>query len=191
MVLFSRRSKVILKRCLSKAQKVYFSLHVNQRLYINTIISLIIFIVGFKLGFTWTKGFLFIFIGFWIAVITIELLTLYKKIYESVLGKGFLIILLSLCTNFAIVLSSQYVNEIVKIDPSKFPHTITLLSTLSIPFFVVIGFSLLYFILLFVTPLMFIFHTYDDKTKKVLIPGYLPNKLIPYHKITRFIQGHL
>ena len=133
------------------------------------------------------RSMLTIFLAFWIAAICYDLITLYKKVYESVLGKGFLLILLSLCTNFAIVLSSQFVNDISGVDPSKFPHTIALLSILAIPFFIAAGFGILYFGLLLATPLL-MFHTLlDDKAKEVLIPGY-SNPAIPYQKTTRAIQ---
>jgi hypothetical protein len=117
------------------------------------------------------------------------LIGLYKKIYESVLGKAFLLLLLSLCTNVAIALSSQLVNEIVGIDPSKFPHTIALLSVLSIPFFIAAAFGILYALLMVTSPLLLMFHSLpDEKMKEVVIPGYSTKPSIPYQKTTRIIQ---
>lgn len=175
---------------LAKVRDGYFRLQVNQRLYINATVMLIAFLISSAvLGPQGAKGVLIIFFVFWIAAICYDLVTLYKKVYESVLGKGFLVILLSLCTNFAIVLSSQLVNDISGVDPSKFPHTIALLSILSIPFFIAAGFGILYFCLLLATPLLLMFHTLpDDKAKEILIPGYCASPSITYQKTTRTIQ---
>lgn len=120
---------------LAKIRDEYFRLQVNQRLYINATAMLMIFLISSAvLGPQGTKAALIVFLAFWIAAICYDLVALYNNVYESVLGKGFLVILFSLCTNFAIALSSQLVNDISGVDPSKFPHTIALLSILSIPF---------------------------------------------------------
>lgn len=175
---------------LAKVRDEYFRLQVNQRLYINATAMLMIFLISSAvLGTQGTKGVLIIFLTFWIAAICYDLVTLYKNVYASVLGKGFLVILLSLCTNFAIVLSSQLVNDISGVDPSKFPHTIALLSILSIPFFIAAGFGILYLGLLLATPLLLMFHTLpDDKAKEILIPGYCASPSITFQKTTRAIQ---
>ncbi len=175
---------------LVKAGDFYFSLQVNQRLYVNAGAALAAFLIGSAfLGTANARGPLILFSAFWAAAIAYDVIALYKKVYESVLGKSFLLILFSLCTNFSIVISSQLVNDIVGIDPSKFPHTIALISILSIPFFVAAGFGALYFGLLILTPLMLMFHALpDDRAKEVMIPGYSASSAIPYHKATRLIQ---
>lgn len=183
-------SRAAIRSTLIKIHDRYFRLQVNQRLYINTIVILISFLViSIVTGSKGAKGVFFVFIVFWIVAIFYDLITLYKKVYESVLGKAFLVILFSLCTNFAIVLSSQLVNDITGVDPSKFPHTIALLSILSIPIFISAGFGILFFVILLASPLLLMFHTMnEDKAKEVLLPGYSASPSIPYQKITRIIQ---
>lgn len=183
-------SRTAIRNTLIKIRDNYFRLQVNQRLYVNTIVILITFFtVSVVTGFKGAKSVYFVFIALWIAAIFYDLIALYKKVYESVLGKGFLVILLSLCTNFAIVLSSQLVNDITGVDPSKFPHTIALLSILSIPIFISAGFGILFFVVLLASPLLLMFHTMDeDKAKEVLLPGYSASPSIPYQKTTRIIQ---
>lgn len=180
----------ILANAFSKFQQGYFQLQVNQRLYVNAAVGLVAFCVASAiLGEAKAKGILFIAIAFWMAAIFYNLISFYKKIYESVLGKGFIVLLFSLCANLAIALSSQLVNDISGVDPSKFPHTIALLSILCIPPFVAVGFSILYGFLLFATPLMLMFHALpDEKTKEVLLPGYSAHQVTPYYKTTRVIQ---
>ncbi len=135
-------SRIAVRNALSKFRDGYFRLEINQRLYVNAMIMLFIaFIVSAIFKPQDSKGALILFLVFWISAICYDLISLYKKIYSSVLGKGFLLILFSLCTNFAIVLSSQLVNDISGVDPSKFPHTIALLAILSKPFFIAAGFG--------------------------------------------------
>jgi hypothetical protein len=168
----------------------YFLLQVNQRFYVNAIAMLIIFLLSsVVLGPPNVKGVLYIFLVFWIAAICYDLISSYKVIYETVLGKGFLVLLFTLCTNFAIVLTSQLVNDIVGVDPSKFSHTVTLLSILSIPFFIVAGIGILYFVLFLVTPFLLMFHTLpDEKSKEILFPGYSTRPSILYQKTTLAVQ---
>lgn len=179
-----------IRAVIGKAGDFYFRLLVNQRLYINAVVALIAFLTASAvIGPPNAKGALFLFLIFWIAAIAYDLIELYKKIYDSVLGKSFLVVLFSLCTNFSIVLSSQIVNEIVGVDPSKFPHTVALLSILSIPFFVAAGFGVLYFIVLLLTPFLLLFHALpDDKAKEVLVPGYSAKSNVPYRKTTSAVQ---
>ncbi len=183
-------SRIAVRNALSKFRDGYFRLEINQRLYVNAMIMLFIaFIVSAIFKPQDSKGALILFLVFWISAICYDLISLYKKIYSSVLGKGFLLILFSLCTNFAIVLSSQLVNDISGVDPSKFPHTIALLAILSIPFFIAAGFGILYFGLLLASPLLLMFHSLpDDKAREVIVPGYCANPIIPYQKTTRIIQ---
>ncbi len=168
----------------------YFRLRVNQRLYVNAIVTLAAFLLSYAIsGSSFSQSFFTLFIAFWCAAICHDLLALYKKVYETTLGKAFLVVLFSLCTNIAIVLSAQLVNDIVGIDPGKFPHTVALLSILFIPLFVAAGFGILYFILLFAIPLLLMLQmTGDDRAKEVFFPGYSASPTIPYQKITRTIQ---
>lgn len=168
----------------------YFRLHVNQRFYVNSFVLLAAFLAARPLlGDETSKGFLFLFLAFWVIAIAYDLIALYKKIYETVLGKALLVILFSLCANIAIVLSSQVVNDIVGIDPSKFPHTIALLSILTIPFFIAACFGILSMVLLFAIPIFLMVHTLpDEKAKAVFFPGLVPTETIPYPKTTRLIQ---
>jgi hypothetical protein len=177
----------------AKFSDEYFKLQINQRLYVNALIILIVFLIGSTLlGLQYTKGILIIFSAYWIAAIYCDLMVLYKKIYESVLGKGFLLILFSLCTNFAVVLSSQLINDIVGVDPSKFPHTIVLLSILTIPFFIAVGCAILYvgfFLIFLIFPLLLMFLTMrSNKAKEFFVPGYCISPTIPYQKTTRTVQ---
>jgi hypothetical protein len=191
----SKRTQKSFIDALSKLQGGYLRLQVNQRLYVNAIVLLIVFLSSAViLGTSELRGVLFLSFAFWAAAICYDLLALYKKVYENLLGKAALLLLFSLCTNFAVVLSAQVVNNIVGVDPSKFPHTIALLAILYIPFLAAIGFYILfnvfYLILALVSPLLLVFHIVipDGKAKTILLPGYAPPKEIPFRRITIFVQ---
>lgn len=183
-------SRMIIYNTFTTVRDGYFELQLNQRFYVNAVVMLIVFLVSSAISWSpFAKGSLFLFFVFWIIAIYNDLIPLYKRVYESVLGKIFLAILFSLGTNLAIAGSSQLVNGITGIDPSKFPHTIALLSILNIPIFISIGSGIIYFILLLVTPLLLMFHMLPDESmKEVLIPGFSASSSIPYRKLTRAIQ---
>ena len=168
----------------------YFRLHVNQRLYVNSFVLLAAFVAASPLlGAEAAKGLLFLFLAFWVFAIGYDLIALYKKVYETVLGKALLVVLFSLCANVAIVLSSQVVNDIVGVDPSKFPHTIALLSILTIPFFIVSGFGILSIVMFIIIPIFIMVHTlHDEKAKSVFFPGLASTETVPYPRTTRLIQ---
>lgn len=180
----------LIRKVLARAQSGYFGLQVNQRLYVNAFVVLVAYLsASLALGRPSTKGLLAIFFAFWSAAVVFDLVVLHKRIYETVLGKALLVLLFGICTNVAIAVSSQLVNDIAGVDPSKFPKTVALLSILSIPGFIAAGFSILYFLSIIATPLIFMFQAIpDDKAKEVLFPGYSVTKIIPHQKITRVVQ---
>ncbi len=179
-----------IRTALGKARDLYFRLQVNQRLYVNAAVALLVFLAtSVVTGVQGARGTLLLFLAIWVTAIAYDLVALYNKVYDSILGKTFLVILFSLCTNFSIGLSSQLVNNVVGGDPSKFPHTIALLSILNIPIFVAVGFGALYFGLMITTPLLLMFHSLpDDKAKEVLLPGYSARSIVPFYKTTRAVQ---
>ena len=178
------------RNLIAEVGEAYFRLHVNQRLYVNSFVLLVAYFAASPLlGAENTKGFQFLFLAFWVIAIAYDLIALYKKTYETVLGKALLVLLFSLCANMAIVLSSQVVNHIAGVDPSKFPHTITLLSILTIPFFIAAGFGILSIVLFIAIPFFMMIHTLPDKkAKAVFFPGLTSAETIPYPRTTRIIQ---
>lgn len=171
-------------------EKAYFQLNINQRLYLNSFVLLVVYLsVARLLEEKSANGLLHLFYIFWIIAIGYDLIKLYTNVYETVLGKAFFIVLFSFCANMAIVISNQAVNDIVGIDPSKFPHTIAFLSILTIPFFIIVGVSILSLVLIIAIPIFFMVHTLqDEKTRAILFPWYSSTEKIPYPKTTRLIQ---
>lgn len=168
----------------------YFCLQMNQRFYVNAGVTFLIYLVISQvLPPEKAKGLFGLFFLLWVIAISFDLLALYKKVHDSILIKAGLIVVASLCTNFALVISSQIVNEITGIDPSGFPHTVALLSILSIPVFIAAGLGISLLLLLTLSPVFIMLCAYpNDKIHEVLIPGYSANTEIPYPRITHTVQ---
>ena len=165
------------------------SLRINQHLHVNALVTLIFFCMASLVADKQTvRAFAWFFIFFWAWAVGYDLIALYKKIAKKPLGKVFFLLLLSLATNFAIMLGSHVVNDVVGIDPTKFPHAIALLSILSIPVFVAAGLTLIWVVLLLTAPILLMFHMFPDEVKKVVIPGYTPPENYPFRKTTFLIQ---
>lgn len=190
MKVASHFSKSSIAEIVKNIHTTYLSLNINQRLYINALVTFLFFLLSLGvLDKNNAKGFFYLFCIFWFFAIVNDFLAAYKRIYETVIGKGFLILSLAICTNLSIALSSQLINDIVGIDPSKLPHTIAFLSILLIPIFITLAIGVLYFMLIVISPLLFMFQfSLDDKAKEVLVPGYSATPKIAYQKQTRVVQ---
>ena len=135
------------------------------------------------------QEFLWLFLLCWFAAICYDVAGLFEKIYCTVIGKALLLIVFNLCTNLAIALSMQQVNSNVGTDPTLFPHTITYITILSIPVFLAIGLGLLSILLMFVFPIVILYHAVpDDAFKEILIPGSVSHSDTPYLRTTRVVQ---
>src|SRR5688572_27254564 len=108
----------------ARVRTVYLKFQINQQLYINAAVMLIVYLLSsLVLEPKTADGAKYLSLLFWLAAICYDLASGYKKLYKSIIGKGVLLIVLALFTNLAITISSQLVNEITGVDPSKFPHT--------------------------------------------------------------------
>ena len=174
----------------SRISQVYPTLRTNQHLYINAIATLALFgIVDLVLGAITARPFFFLFLFFWVWALGYDLVGLYKRLYKKPLGKAFFLLILALGTNLSIVLSSQVVNSIVGVDPSKFPHSVALLAIMNIPVFIVVGLVAIYGAILIATPFLLMFHTMpNEQVKRVLVPGYSTPENYPFYKTTVLIE---
>jgi len=179
----------LIKGTINSTLATYELLKTNQKLYFNTAIFLLFYLIFPKeINPNLDKVLLSILMLTWVSAISYDLLTTYKKIYETLVGKAILLLLLTIFTNVAIALSAQVVNDITGVNPSSFPHTQVILAVLMIPLLVVGIGAFLYFAILVLSPLILMFHIYDEDFKRFLIPGYSMNNKIHYLKITRIVQ---
>jgi len=179
----------LIKGTINSILATYELLKINQKLYFNTAIFLLFYLIFPKeINPNLDKVLLSILMLTWISAISYDLLTTYKKIYETLVGKAVLLLLLTIFTNVAIGLSAQVVNDITGVNPSSFPHTQVILAVLIIPLLVVGIGAFLYFAILILSPLILMFHIFDEDFKRFLIPGYSMTNKIHYLKITRIVQ---
>lgn len=71
---------------------------------------------------------------FWGALGVInDFISLYKKIWDTLIGKASILIIYALLTNFSLALSSQVINSIIQVEPGKLIYSVSFLSILTIP----------------------------------------------------------
>ena len=184
IVLFAALKKVIIK-----VQDINGLLAINQKLYIKALMFLIIYLLFPKaMNPELDKVFLALFLLTWISAIGYDSLNIYKKIYETVVGKAVLLLLLTMFTNIAIGLSAQVINDVTGVNPSSFPHTQAILAIFMIPLLMVVISAFLYISILILGPFILMFHFSDDDFKKLFIPGYSVTNKVNYLKITKIAQ---
>lgn len=180
----------VFRNATTAVQASYSSLVVNQKLYLNALLFLLLYSLFPKvINPEINKALLSIFLVFWVSAISYDLLTMYKKAYQTFVGKAILLLILTIFTNVAISLSAQVVNDVTGVNPSNFPHTQTILAVLMIPFLAVGVGMILYFAILVLSPLILMFHISDDAFKRFFIPNYSIISKLNYLKTTRLIQG--
>lgn len=176
---------------INKIKEIYIKLNVCQKNYLNSIFFLSLMLIwSIPFGFKSSKYLLLIFLLFWTCAIIYDFLSIYKKIYSSLLGKIFILLCFSLCTNFSVAISGLIVNDITGVAPNNFPHTLVLLSIAIIPFLAVIVMGAIYLILIISVPVFIVYYFFfDDDLKKIIIPGYEIPERIYLYKTTRIIQA--
>lgn len=175
---------------LEKLNSFYIKLNVCQKNYLNAIIFFGLMLMWCILfGFNNSKYLLLIFIFFWSTAIIYDFVSIYNKIYSSLLGKAFLLLCFSLCTNFSVAISGLVINDITGVAPTNFPHTMVLLSIAIIPFLTILVMGVIYLILILSAPLLLMYYfIFDDDFKKIIMPGFVIANKIFLYKTTRAIQ---
>lgn len=173
----------------SRISERYESLLPHQKAYVNALVLFAVYWLLKPLDWEVNQGFLALAVCSWAMAVVSDLLAFYKKFAESTLGRLLLVVAVAFGTNAAVAMAAQVVNDIVGIDPSRFTHTIALVSmymalmfvfvAMSALFVLGMGFAFLYLILNWMN---------DEKTISVLIPWYRSAEVIPYRRLTATLQ---
>lgn len=110
-----------------------------------------------------------------------DILIVYKKVWETNIGKGLILVIYAASTNFAYALSSQIVNEIVTFESSKLIYSINLVAVMLLPLFV-LAFTYLVFAVIFIFGqfyMLIIEHAEQLKTDECL-KHIIPEKIESY-----------
>lgn len=118
-----------------------------------------------------------------------DLLLLYRAVWETVIGKGLLLLLFAFATNLAYSASSRVVNELVKFDTSSLTYTVNFVAFLLVPIFVFIGTSVVFAVVLVAGQfyLMLAIHTDQFRNNKCL-GSLIPTPTESYPGITFFAR---
>lgn len=181
----------------------YQQLHHNQKLYVITLISFVfplwalfcrsiadLVVPGW---FGDIRPTLYPALVLWCWTVIYELSRIYVQIFEFPLGKAILLIIFSIATTFALVMSGQVINGITGAEPSKFPHTIAIVSTLTIPFFVAMGSGILWAVFVILVSVFgglgyMIRFLIKDMGLEFLYRDLIPKSGAPYPKLTKAVQ---
>ena len=179
-----------IRKIIRKVVSFYNRLDTCQKLYLNLIISAIFIMVLWPiLDVGKKKAFFTMIIIYWTAIVAYESVRIYKKIYSFTLGKAFILLGFTLCTNLALCIAGVVINDITTVSPSNFPHALILLSIATIPFILAIAMLFIYLIIFVTMPIWgMIVLIYDNKLKKILFPGYEPLEGYFLYKTTRVVQ---
>ncbi|MEZ0533098.1 hypothetical protein [Enterobacter sp. KB-221C9] len=180
---------MIYKTTVNKIVTFNSKLNMSQKIIRNLIVAVVIcFLMNFLgLDSLWKGGFILTLI-YWSFSVFHSLIGIYKKTYETILGKWILILGGTLCVNFALCLSGVVINDITSVSPTNFPHSLIFIAAAMIPLILPLGMILLFAVILVSAPLWGWFFVYDDKLKKMLIPGYEPIQQRFLHKTTLIIK---
>jgi hypothetical protein len=110
-----------------------------------------------------------------------DILIIYKKVWETNIGKGFVLVLYAAATNFAYALSTQVVNEILTFESSKLIYSINLVAVMLLPLFV-LAFTYLAFAVIFIFGqfyMLIVAHAEQLKSDECL-KSLIPEKVEPY-----------
>lgn len=177
-------------RLRTQAWEAYKSLQPNQRSHLNALVFLMLFLAFKPFDWELKKAFQGLAIIFWGMAVISDLLSLYKKTADTLLGKLFYLATFAIGANVAIAIAAQVVNNLTGVDPGQFTHTIAFTSLLVAPPLVLFVSIIALFIGTAFITLFFMFQTLpDDGSKLVMFPWYKSDgQVIRYRGITAFVQ---
>jgi hypothetical protein len=120
-----------------------------------------------------------------------DLLIIYKSVWETMLGKGVILLLYGLSTNTAYAAALRTVNELVKFETSGLTYTVNFVAILLAPAFIFIGVSVVFMMVLIFGQFYFLLVFAPEQLKNSKCIGHLfPQPKESYPKImlaVRFI----
>ncbi len=176
-------------RLRTQAWEWYKSLQPNQRSYLNALALLLLFLIFKPFDWELNKGVIGLAIIFWGMAMISDLLSLYKRTAETLLGKLFILGTFGFGANVAIAISAQALNRAIGVDPGQFTHTIAFTSLLVAPLLIIfLSFIVLIFGMGFIA-FFFMFQALpDDNSRLMIFPWYRGGQAVRYRWPTSFVQ---
>ncbi len=179
----------LVARLRTQAWEFYKSLQPNQRSYLNALVLLLLFLVLKPFDWDINKGVIGVAIAFWGMAMISDLLTLYKRTAETLLGKLVILGAFGLGANVAIAISAQVLNHAIGVDPGQFTHTIAFTSLLVTPLLIIFLSAIVLIFGMGFIALFFMFHALpDDDSRLMMFPWYKGGQQVRYRWPTSFVQ---
>jgi len=122
----------------SGAVKWYENLERRHQLYLNVTLCIpflgYLYVLGENSLFIPTAALFFIYC---LGVVSYDVYRIYAIISETLIGKGVISIILIIGSNLALSISGKIIGEMTHVPPATFPHTLSFLAILAIPFLLV------------------------------------------------------
>lgn len=119
----------------------------SQRFYFAATLSLLIATFASSNAFLYLAGSL-AFVG-----LVRELLKLFQKVWDSTLGKSFILILYASTANLALAFAAMKINHITGVEPSPFTFTLGFTSLVLLPFWIALSHIVIFLLVLIVANL--------------------------------------
>lgn len=124
---------LIKRKAFTWTNSIYCTLNKSQKLYFISISCLLFQLIFRYLPSPIDNLFLTISIVFISWAVIFDTLQIYKALWETIIGKGILLLSYTLIVNISLSIGAQYVNEVVGIEPYLYKHTIIFSAILSTP----------------------------------------------------------
>lgn len=173
-------------RFIEKNSEIFSKLSRSQKLYylgsFFAVLSICWWLTPFKDVFVATTATWMI---FWFAAVASDILSVYQKVWDTILGKAVLLLSYALLTNFAYGISSQVVNGIVKFQSNALIYAINYVAVMLTPLFIFISTYLIFLALILCSQLYWFFVITTEIFKKNrFFAGVMPDRIESYPKAT-------
>lgn len=110
-----------------------------------------------------------------------DILSVYKRIWTTNIGKGFILVVYAGATNLAYALSSQIINEIVKYETVKLVYATNFVAVMLIPLFIVVATFVVFFILFIFGQFYVVLATHAEQLQSSrCLRGIVPKNIEKY-----------
>lgn len=118
-----------------------------------------------------------------------DILSIYKKIWGTNIGKGFILVLYAAATNLAYGLSAQLVNEIIRYESAQLTYATNFVAVMLIPLFVVAATFIVFFILFLFGQFYVLMAAHAEQVKSSrCLRGVVPSSIEKYPFRTFFVR---
>ncbi|WP_146122303.1 hypothetical protein [Burkholderia multivorans] len=127
----------------------------RQQLYLNVVLCIPFLIYFYLLDReTLFVPLLFVFYAYCLGVATYDICRIYGALASTLVGKGLIAISFAVGSNLAFSISGKVISELTHVPPSTFPHTLSFLAILTIPFLLVAAGAIYVPLSIFLTPIV-------------------------------------